>query len=184
MILYQNLEDLLPSPCVLTWGSFDGIHLGHQHLFEKMRELSPKRSVLTFTNHPGTVLGRPVTTSICSLEEKLELLEKLQIDQVVLIPFTQKLAAMHYIDFLHLLKRHIGFTHLLFGKGSQFGAGREGDQERLLKRGPIDGFSAHYIDKFHLNGELVSSSRIREFIESGNIEAAERLLGRPLFSSV
>lgn len=180
MIIVKSLDDIpaFSGPLGLTIGSFDGVHLGHVYLLEQMGEKVKTRAVLTFENHPATVLKKTVPSLICTLEHKLNLLEKEGVDLTIVLPFTQETALLSYDQFLNGIRKKYPFTHLFLGSGAAFGKGREGDEFKIKELGKKLGFEAHYISKFEKNHGPVSSGRIRTLIEKGDLQEASALLGR------
>ena len=166
-----------PSPTALAVGTFDGVHLGHLALLKRLREVSPHCTVLTFSNHPFEIL-RPgkAPSPIIPLAEKLSLFEQCGIDAAIAIPFTQEIASLSYEAFL----KPFSLTHLLLGSGDAFGKGREGNLENLLCLSEERGFKLSYVDKVLLDGQPISSRRIRTALAANDLELASRLLGRPI----
>ncbi len=180
MIIVEKLEEIPPisGPIALTIGSFDGVHLGHQHLFQQLKKYGTA-AVLTFSNHPAEVL-RPDATPpmIDSLDQKIRRLETSGIDITLILPFTQELSSVSYDTFLKQVHQRLPFTHLILGEGSALGNQAQGTQENIEALAKELNFEAIYLPKFLFEGEIVSSKKIREFINSGNFEQAFRLLGR------
>jgi riboflavin kinase/FMN adenylyltransferase len=152
MIIVDEIAEIpkMPTPCGLTIGSFDGVHLGHQYLLKHLRSrVGPSGSiaVLTFRNHPSHVLThRPQATPLCTLEEKIDLLEKAGVNLLILLSFTPTLAQLSYEQFLRSLHAHYPFSHLVLGKGASFGKNREGTESRITALGQSLGFQAEYLD--------------------------------------
>lgn len=180
MITVERLDDIPPisGPIALTIGFFDGVHLGHQHLFQQLKKYGTA-AVLTFSNHPAEVL-RPESTPplIDTLEQKIRRLETNGIDLTLLLPFTQELSSLSYDTFLKQIHAHLPFTHLILGEGSTLGHQAQGTEENI-KALELN-FEAIYLPKFLFENEIVSSKRIRQLINSGNFEQAFRLLGRKI----
>lgn len=180
MILLEELRKTpsLQGPIALTIGTFDGVHLGHQHLLQELKKHGTA-AVLTFSNHPAEIL-RPQTAPqpIDTLQQKINRLEKNGIDLTLLLPFTRELASQPYDIFLKEIHKHLPFTHLILGEGSAFGHKAQGTQAQIEALAKTMKFEAIYLPKFIFEGEPVSSKKIRELISSGNFEQAFRLLGR------
>lgn len=180
MIIFEKLKDIPPisGPIALTVGFFDGVHLGHQHLFQQLKKYGTA-AVLTFSNHPAEVL-RPQSTPplIDTLDQKIRRLETNGIDLTLLLPFTQDLSSLSYDTFLKQVHEHLPFTHLILGEGSALGNQAKGTQENIEALAKELNFEAIYLPKFLFENEIVSSKRIRELINSGNFEQAFCLLGR------
>jgi riboflavin kinase/FMN adenylyltransferase len=166
MLIAHSLAAIppLPTPIALAIGVFDGVHPGHLHLFQELKKHSTP-VVLTFSNHPATVLGRPEPRLLCSLEERLERLEKAGITLTIVLPFTPDLAQTSYDQFLKTLKAHLPFTTLIFGQGETIGRRKEGDEAHLKALEPTLGFKVLYLEKLQVGGEVVSSSRLRTLLQ-------------------
>ena len=181
MQIFKQLEEIPPlsPPIALTIGTYDGVHLGHQHLFQELKKRGTS-VVLTFSNHPAEVL-RPhaAPTLIDTTDQKLRRLEKCGVDIAIVLPFTPELANLAYDAFLKKIRLHLPFTHLVHGEGSAFGKGAEGHEQNIRTLASELGFEAIYLPKLTLDGEAVTTTRIRQLIESRNFEQAFRLLGRP-----
>ncbi len=180
MIIVEKLEDIpaLSGPIALTIGSYDGVHLGHQHLFQELKKRGTA-VVLTFSNHPAEVLHpKTAPNLIDTLQQKLRRFESQGIDLVIVLPFTPELSAMTYDAFLKKLRQHLFFTHLVQGEGTVMGHKAQGTQEKIAALAKELNFEACYLPKYTLEGEAISSRKIRELISTGNFEQAFRLLGR------
>jgi riboflavin kinase/FMN adenylyltransferase len=173
-----------PRNPVLTIGNFDGVHLGHLALLEKCVEraaaIDGTSVVLTFEPHPLRVLRPEVSLPlICVLDRKLELIETAGIGMTVVAQFTRNFAAITARDFVQkILAGKLGIRELVVGHDYTFGQGREGDLTLLAELGPRFGFMVHEVGPVTVEGEVVSSTRIREKILEGDIPGANRLLGR------
>jgi riboflavin kinase/FMN adenylyltransferase len=180
MIIVERLEDIPPisGPIALAIGSYDGVHLGHQYLFQQLKKHGTA-VVLTFSNHPAEVL-HPNTAPplIDTLDQKIRRLEMNGIDLTLILPFTPELSALSYDTFLRQLHQHLPFTHLIRGEGSVLGHQAQGTEENVKALAKELNFEAIYLPTFLFEGEPVSSKKIRELINMGNFEQAFRLLGR------
>ncbi len=185
MIVYENLDQSsLPSkPCVLTIGNFDGVHLGHQRILNRMRTLAgPKGTVcvLTFSNHPSSVLpGKTPVPLIQSNSLKLQYLEKFGADVVYSLEFTSQLSHLHYDTFLSKIKKSCPFDYLILGEGDAFGYKREGTPEKVALLGKQLHFEVEYLPKVKSEDETISSGRIRTCIQQGHLSEAIEFLGHP-----
>ncbi len=185
MLIARSLEDIPPllPPCGLTIGNFDGMHPGHQYLFETLRRTigeAGKLVVLTFNNHPADVLpGRARTPLLCSLSYKLKLIERAGADLVIALDFTKECAETPYDVFLHGLKQQLPFSHLVLGKGASFGKNRAGNEENVSKLAQELNFQVSYLEKQSADGEPISSGLIRASLEQGDLKKVNSLLGRP-----
>ena len=170
---------------VITLGNFDGIHLGHQELvrmvIRRAREINGQSMVVTFRPHPLKVLAPEKCPPLISIyEEKIPLFEKLGIDVLVKIPFSLRFAEMTPRQFVkEILCDTLGAKDIFVGYNYRFGKGREGTTQTLKQMGREFGFSVHEVDQISLDGEVISSTKIRQFLKNGEVEHAARLLGRP-----
>ncbi|NJD56965.1 MAG: bifunctional riboflavin kinase/FAD synthetase [Nitrospirae bacterium] len=170
---------------VVTLGNFDGLHLGHQELvrmvIRRAREINGKSMVVTFRPHPLKVLAPEKCPPLISIyEEKIQLFEKLGIDVLVKIPFSLRFAEMTPRQFVkEILCDTLGARDIFVGYNYRFGKGREGTTRTLKQMGEEFGFTVHEVDQISLNGEVISSTKIRQLLTGGDVEHAARLLGRP-----
>lgn len=186
MQIAYSLEDVPASTksFALTIGSYDGLHLGHQavleHLVKTAKRSGLKSAVLTFSNHPSTVL-RPTnpTPLICSQEHKLKLFEKASIDMVILLPFTKEFSQQTADQFLRKVSHAVPFETLILGSDAHIGKNREGDQTVVTELAEHLGFSVEYFPDLLTDGRRISSNLIREALRQGDLKHAEDLLGRP-----
>ena len=163
-------------------GKFDGVHIGHRRLLEeilakKAEGLAP--CVFTFDPSPAKVFGIDEGAELTSREEKRELLERCGVEILVEYPLTRELAAMEPEDFVRdVLVGGLSARFVAAGKDVSYGNKGRGDGRLLLKLSKELGFSVSLIDKVCIDGIEVSSTAIRECIERGDINMAERMLGR------
>jgi riboflavin kinase / FMN adenylyltransferase len=150
-------------------GTFDGVHRGHLQVIDAARRVGLRTSVLTFDPHPRTVLGGGVEL-LATLERRLELLADAEVDDVLVLRFDERLAALPADEFAERMLRGIGAEAVAAGETFRFGRAREGDLDLLARLG----FDVRRVPLV----EQVSSSRIRELVHAGEIERAARLLGR------
>lgn len=180
----NGLQNSFSSPAV-TLGNFDGVHLGHKHLFERLKkkalDLGGQALVLTFDPHPVRVLRPEMSPPlITSLDQKIKLLDENGIDGVILAEFTKKFASQHPASFVNdILSVALNAGFVLVGHDFTFGKGKEGTIESLKSFGKQAGFEVEVTDALTLGGEIISSTRIREFIKGGNVKKAASFLGRP-----
>jgi riboflavin kinase / FMN adenylyltransferase len=157
-------------PRSVAVGTFDGVHRGHQRVIEAARAAGLPTTVVTFDPHPRTALGNRVEL-LTTLERRLELLAELGVDDTLVVPFTSELALKTPEEFVELVLRPIGATVVAAGENFRFGRGRSGDLDTLAELG----FDVRPVPI----AEGISSSRIRQLLAAGEIEAAAQLLGRP-----
>jgi len=170
---------------VLTIGNFDGQHRGHLALLQTVAETAASKGgtpmVLTFDPHPVTVL-KPGTKLLLltTPEEKLARFEAAGIEEVLFLEFNRAFAELTPDQFvLKVLKDGIGVRDLFVGEHFAFGKGRAGRTADLIRLGAQYGFQVHPVSPLRVDGEVVSSSRIRTLVQAGDVRAAARCLGRP-----
>jgi riboflavin kinase / FMN adenylyltransferase len=182
---FDGLERVaLPArPLHVAIGVFDGVHLGHRIVVESAvqsaRISGGVSVVLTFSPHPS-VLFRPdnPTRMILDLPAKLARLGSLGVDAVVVQRFTRDFAAVAAGDFIPLLKRHLpGLSGIFVGENFRFGRGRAGDVALLVAEGRRNAIAVYSAPRVNLDGEPISSTRIRERIQAGDMRGAAALLG-------
>lgn len=172
---------------VITIGNFDGVHKGHQmlleHLAEKGSELAVPSLLITFEPQPREFFsGTSVPPRLTRLREKVELLKRAGLDRLLLFPFNERTAstpANWIID--ELLHRQLGAKYVLVGDDFRFGRDREGDFAMMEAGGQRHGFAVGQTPTLSIDGERVSSSRIRSVLAAGDFEAALALLGHEYF---
>ncbi len=187
MKIFNGFEDLIsiPNP-VLTIGTFDGVHLGHQKILQQLNQEAKKingESVLfTFYPHPRMVLF-PETHGlklIQTQDEKLRKLERMGLQNIVVYPFTSEFANISAADFVqHFLVDKLGVKKLVIGYDHQFGKNREGTLSFLQQISSRYKFEVVEIPAQEIDEVNVSSTRIRKSIESGDIATANKYLGEP-----
>jgi len=170
---------------VATIGNFDGVHLGHQALFKetvkRARAQGGEAIAITFDPHPLQVLRpeRPLKL-ICTLEQKIKLIQKAGLDYLLILEFTPELAALEAEDFVEeILVRGLQIKELIVGYDYRFGRGRRGDVELLKILGKRFGFEVVVIPPQKINGLTVSSTLVRELVTKGEMSLVAKLLGRP-----
>lgn len=172
-------DDTLPvKNCVATIGFFDGVHLGHQAILEKLKSFSLPTVVITFQKHPQETLDPSKKISyLTSFEKKLSLLKKAGIDYVYVLPSDPAFFSLSYQEFLRKLQEKVPFSQLILGKGAAFGKNRLGREEALLAEAKKLGFSIQYLKQTLAKGEIISSTKIRHLLKEGKKIEAEKLLG-------
>jgi riboflavin kinase/FMN adenylyltransferase len=174
-------------PTVLTIGAFDGVHLGHQQLIrsvvESARASNRRAALVTFFPLPSVVLGRAAPFYLTSNEEKLAQLERLGLDVVVIVEFTRETAQIRAAQFVNLLIENLRMREMWIGHDFALGYKREGNAEFLramgVERGAERGYAVHSFEPVMLDGQPVSSSRIRDALRAGDVRQANACLGRP-----
>jgi riboflavin kinase/FMN adenylyltransferase len=176
----------LSHPSVVTIGSFDGVHRGHQylvrHLVEHAHETGHLPVIFTFYPHPRTVLGDVGPGFYLTLpDDKARLMTRLGVELVITQPFTEDFRRIRAAVFVDQLLTHLSMRALWVGADFALGYQREGDVDFLRQQGEEKGFSLKVVDLMDAGDERVSSTRIREALASGHVAEAARLLGRMCF---
>ena len=187
MELIRGLHNMRPRHrgCVLTIGAFDGVHLGHQavimHLLDKARELGVPSLVIVFEPLPREYFSPlEAPARIMSFREKFFAMRDLGVDRLLRVQFKESLRAMSAQQFLDdIFVAGLGVRYVVLGDDFRFGNDRQGDLEFIRQQGPRHGYEARPTPTFSIDGERVSSTRIREALEAADFAAAQRLLGRP-----
>lgn len=187
MHIYQDTRDFKKIPyAVVTSGTFDGVHLGHQKILEKIKQIARTNHgesvLLTFWPHPKYVLnpGNQGLKLLTTFKEKAEILDALGIDHLVKIPFTKAFSQLTSQEFIKtILVERIGTKELVIGYDHRFGKNREGSFEHLKGNASKYGFKVTEIPRQDIDHIGVNSTKIREYILSNQVHLANRLLGRP-----
>jgi riboflavin kinase/FMN adenylyltransferase len=172
------------SGAAVAIGNFDGVHVGHQAVVRRARELAAAHDartvVLTFDPHPSTLLsphGGP--PQVCSLERRIELLSAAGADTVVVEPFTRQLAGVAPNAFIDdVVINALCARAIVVGYDFSYGAGRAGTTDALRAHGARAGVEVDIVQAIQLAGETASSTRIRAHLREGDLAGAGRLLGR------
>jgi len=185
MKVYSNIEDFkeVKNPIVTT-GTFDGVHLGHQKIIARLKDVAQKHQgetvLLTFYPHPRMVLF-PDDNELKLLntqQEKIELLEKYGIDHLIIHPFTKEFSRLTSVEFVrNILVNQLRTNRLIIGYNHHFGRNREGSFEHLKEFGPVYGFDVEEIPAKDIDSIEVSSTKIRVALQSGDVETANTYLG-------
>ncbi|HEB66068.1 MAG TPA: bifunctional riboflavin kinase/FAD synthetase [Chloroflexi bacterium] len=179
-----TLDEISLADSWLTIGVFDGVHLGHQAIIRRLvagaRRAGVPAVVLTFHPHPEAVLKGLTQPFYLTLpEERAALLGSLGVEVVVTQPFTRELASQPGEAFLRRLKEHLGFSHLWVGYDFAMGRARDMDTARLHALQTKYAYRLEVLRPVIINGETISSSKIRAWLRLGEVERANRGLGRP-----
>ena len=184
MKVYKSLEEFTQvKNLVATVGTFDGVHVGHQEIIGKLKEVAKQTDgetlLLTFFPHPRMVLF-PDDDSlklINTLNEKIELLASFGLDHLLILPFSKEFSRITPTEYIRdLLMRDIGVKTLVIGYNHQFGRNRKGNFELLEELAPVYGFDVIEITAKEINEIKVSSTKIRRAIEAGEISTANKYL--------
>jgi riboflavin kinase/FMN adenylyltransferase len=170
---------------VVTSGTFDGVHIGHQKILKRLVEVARKEGgesvLITFWPHPRIVLNdNPgFLKLINTIDEKQQILRSLGIDHLVMIPFTREFSNTTSEEFIRrVLVDAIGTKKLIIGYNHRFGKNREGSFESLRKNGPRYGFEVEEIPKHEIDHVGISSTMIRKALSEGDVSVAKKFLGR------
>jgi riboflavin kinase/FMN adenylyltransferase len=178
---YENVN--LESP-VVTLGIFDGVHIGHKALLDRLvsraKEANGEAVVITFAPHPRLVLDKDssVLTFLTTMEEKIALLERARIDHLIIIEFNKAFSQISACDFIKdVLVEKIGTKHLIIGYNHHFGRRGAGDFNTVRQCAESLDFKVEQVDGLHSDGGAVSSSSVREALLKGRLDEANKLLG-------
>lgn len=184
MKVYYSLSDFQRlSNGVVTTGTFDGVHIGHRKIIKQLCEVAEAHGgesvLLTFYPHPRTVLQPDLDLKLInSQSEKIQKLQETGLDHLIIHPFTKEFSRTSSIDFVrNILVNQIGATKLVIGYDHHFGRNREGSFEHLKEYGPVYGFDVEEIPAQDIEDVTVSSTKIREAIQKGEMEKANEYLG-------
>ncbi len=180
-VFYGWPEPPIPASHVAI-GGFDGVHRGHQALIrytiEKAHQAHLPAVVVTFQPAPAVFFRRRPPRYLTPLREKLSLLEDLDVDITLVLPFTEGLARTPARTFVEALQHHLGMQALTVGAGFALGHRREGTTERLQAWAQEMGYRFEVFPPVTLHGQRISASRIRTLLDKGQVDEAAHLLGR------
>lgn len=185
MKIYNNLDEinLIKKP-VLTIGTYDGVHLGHQKIINylnlKAKQIGGESVVFTFHPHPRMVL-HPEDHNlelIQTIEERTKKLKKAGVDHLIIFPFSKEFSRLTSVEFIRdILVNQIGIHTLVVGYDHQFGRNREGTMQHLEELAPIYNFEVEEISAFMKDEVKISSTKIRTSLQTGDIKEASKYLG-------
>jgi riboflavin kinase / FMN adenylyltransferase len=187
MKILKNIEEIPQEKNpVVTIGTFDGLHLGHQQIFHHLKEKKERYKgtsfLITFEPHPQLILkfkNDPIYI-LTTLEEKIETLKDFDIDYILVLEFTQELSKMTGEDFIeNILLQKIGMIDVVIGYDHAFGYKRSGNIETLHSYASKNDFKVNVIEPYLMNDKLIKSTIIRNLISDGQIDEANKFLGRP-----
>ena len=186
MQIFRHIPATLQSPCALAIGNFDGLHLGHQALLNKLIQVAQTQhlfsAVITFEPHPREFFTpESAPTRLCSLREKLEHFSSAGVERVYVCRFNQSFAKVTAGEFMQNILRHALNTQaVLVGEDFRFGAKRAGSIQDFVQSG-FNLISLPQVDSPQGDSEAtrVSSTRVRMALAAGDLQQAARLLGRP-----
>tara|TARA_B100001063_G_scaffold247385_2_gene294054 strand:- start:27926 stop:28858 length:933 start_codon:yes stop_codon:yes gene_type:complete len=182
--IYQGIEQFEKlEKAVVTTGTFDGVHIGHRTILNRLIEVAKKMKgesvLLTFYPHPRMVLQEDAELRLLNtIDEKTQLLEKAGIDHLIIHPFTKEFSRTTSLEFVRdLLVNQIGTKKLVIGYDHHFGRNREGSFEHLKEYGPVYGFEVEEIPAQDIDDVNVSSTKIRKALVAGDVKTANNYLG-------
>jgi len=172
-------EDML-----LTIGVFDGVHLGHRYLISQLKELAKQQGLLsgvvTFRRHPQEVLSPQTKLPfLTDLAQRTNLLKNEGVEAIITLSFTHKLAQLSARQFVGLLEKYLRMRGVVIGPDFALGRKREGNTDALRRLGQEMGFSVTVVSPIIIDGEVVSSTAIRNALAEGNVKRVQTLVGRP-----
>ncbi len=182
MKVFRSVGEATGAPqlrgCALCLGNFDGVHLGHQALISTAAKFAPA-AVLTFHPHPGKVL-QPILAPklIVSESRKLELFEQYRVEWAIVQPFTLQFSTVTAAEFEKMILDELGATYVIVGQDFTYGVKRSGNVESLDVATRARRARLCVVPAVTELGVVVSSSKIREYLLEGRVDAAARLLGR------
>jgi riboflavin kinase/FMN adenylyltransferase len=184
MEIEQELANIAPQgETLLTIGVFDGVHAGHRYLLEKLQQRAAERKLLsgvvTFNPHPQSVLHpHNQLPWLSNLEDRVRAFQELGVNIVAVLTFTPKVAQLSARDFMSLLKKYLKMRGIMVGPDFALGRSGEGNINLLRTLGHEMNFSVEVIIPYTINGEVVSSTLIRQALIQGDMRKIERLMGR------
>lgn len=184
MKVFRDFSQFEASDCVVvTIGAFDGVHLGHQRLIKQSIDraagIGCVSAVLSFDPLPKQVLrDDTITPYLTSIDEKIELVGKLDPSMFVILHFTRHLARMSPEHFMDMMRRHLPLRELWVGERFALGKGRSGGIVQLAEIGRKRGFELHVCRAVEVDGQVVSSTAIRQLVLEGRVDLAAKMLGR------
>lgn len=186
MKVYDGLEEFKKiDKAIVTSGTFDGVHKGHQKILKKITSITKKVGgesvLLTFWPHPRMVLNPSQELFLLNtFEEKVALISRYGIDHLIKLEFTKEFSQMSSIDFVNnILVDAIGTRKLVIGYNHRFGKNREGGFDFLKENSTIFGFEVLEIPKHEVDEIGVSSTKIRNSLKEGDVQKAKNLMGHP-----
>ena len=185
MQVEEELSKLSPEKdMLLTIGVFDGVHLGHRYLISQLTELARQQGLLsgvvTFRQHPQEVLSPQTRLPfLTDLAQRTNLLKNEGVEAIITLSFTPELAQLSAGQFISLLKKYLRMRGVVIGPDFALGQNREGNTDTLRRLGQEMGFSVTVVPPIIINGEVVSSTAIRNALAEGDMKRVQNLVGRP-----
>jgi riboflavin kinase/FMN adenylyltransferase len=186
MEIIKGIENLKKSfrKSVVTLGNFDGVHLGHQDIFKRVREeasrIHGEGVVITFEPHPLKVLApKKFLPLLTPFRKKMMLIEKSGIQTVLCVEFSLAFSEITPHEFIKsILVEKVNVKEVIIGYNYHFGKEQKGNAQTLIDAGKVFHFEVQVVEPFRIEQTIVSSSKIRDLIQRGEVEGASRLLGR------
>jgi len=176
-------ENTIATPAVVTIGTFDGVHVGHQQLIRTIVTEAHGRGaqavVVSFHPHPREVLGRGPMRYLTTLDEKAEQLAALNVDTFLVLPFTVETSQTPAAIFVERMVQYLRLVSLWIGPDFALGYKRQGNLAFLREQGQLAGFMVNVIPELRFDSVAVSSTYIRERLAQGDVRTAQLYLGRP-----
>jgi riboflavin kinase/FMN adenylyltransferase len=184
MLIFRGFNSTDKKPVALTIGNFDGVHLGHQALLNQLKMtaqlLGLPTAVLVFEPHPREFFTpQEAPVRLTSMREKLEFFATLHVDRVYVCRFNSSFAQMSAVDFIHALSDKLAAKFVLIGDDFRFGNRRSGDFALMEKMGNQLGFKVKDMHSVSHHSVRISSTAVRAALVEGDLQAAQRYLGRP-----
>ncbi len=189
MRVYNNIDEFKPvKNAIVTIGTFDGVHLGHRKIIERIRQLAKDSGgetvILTFFPHPRMIL-HPEDHNlkmINTMDEKAQLLEQLGVDHLIITPFSRDFSNQTAEEYIRdILVKKIGTKKIVIGYDHRFGKDRQGGLTELQQLAPVYGYEVVEIPEQDIHDVAISSTRIRNALLSDEIDLANEFLGYPFF---
>lgn len=186
MKVYQDIADFQKLPhAIVTIGTFDGVHLGHQKILARLHEMAASENgetvMVTFWPHPRMVVSKDSQNLrlLSTIDEKIDLLRQQGINHLLIIPFTREFSELTSEEFVQqILINGIGTQKLVIGYDHHFGRNREGSFDYLKQNAPRYGFAIEEISRQEIDNLTISSTKIRQALSEGDTHTANELLGR------
>jgi len=169
---------------IITIGTFDGVHLGHQEIFNvlinKSKNNGCRSFVITFEPHPRMVIQPNSDLKLLTtFDEKVEILRKMGIDNLLVISFTKEFSQLTSEEFFRkFILDGVGIKKMVIGYDHHFGKGRDGDEQKIRELGALNNFEVQKTEAVTINEIVVSSSKIRNALSEGEVKTAAQMLGR------
>ena len=187
MKIYRSIEEIPKiKNAIVTQGTFDGVHAAHQVIIDRLKEVAKlnhgESVIVTFDPHPRIVLypDDHGLKLLQTLNEKIEVLNHLGIDHLIIIPFTKEFSRLSSMQFIRdIIVNKIGAKHLVVGYNHRFGKNREGDHDQLNEYASLYGFDVEEIAEQDIDNIAISSTKIRKALEAGDIITANKYLLKP-----